>query len=388
MKLPNIASCLFVLSVLSFAMLPAHLYGQGLSTEGKDFWVGYLTNWLQNTNNPVILELYISADDTTSGVVNMPGQIAFSSIPFEVYPNVTKKIQIPTALGMANGSGQIENKGIHIQTEKNVSVYAMNKRQYSADMSLIIPSYSLGNNYFVLSHWEDGNRNNNENSDAELLIVAINDQTEIEINPTAATVNGNPADVPFRVMLNKGQTYQLRAKGDLTGTQIAATDINGCQNFAVYSGNMYTQVGECGVDNGHDHLYAQMYPANTLGREFIVVPLENRIGGDIIKILATENDTHISANGQDYVLHKGKFVKLLSAALLQIKSDKPISVGQYSRTMGCDNTLGDPFLIPISPNEQLLQKSLSMPPTLLPCPGIRSISSPERMKYPISPSTD
>jgi len=335
---------------------PLAASGQGISTEGKDFWVSFLTNWLQSNNNQVILELYISADDTTSGTVTIPRITNFTPIEFEVIPNSTRKIVVPTSLGMATGSNIIQDKGIHIETDGAVSVYAMNKRQYSADMTVILPTYSLGNNYFVMSHWEDGNRNNNANSDSEFLILAITDSTEIEITPSHETRGGNPAGVPFRILLHRGQTYQVRAMGDLTGTQVVATNNTGCQNFAVFAGNMYTQVGECNVVNGHDHLYAQMYPTNTLGKEFIVIPLENRFGGDIVKLLATQDNTKISTNLGSYTLDAGEFVKLLSVSVLTINSDKPINVGQFSRTMDCDGTLGDPFLIPISPNEQLLRK--------------------------------
>jgi gliding motility-associated-like protein len=329
---------------------------QGISTEGKDFWVSFMTNWHQSNGNPVVLEIYISADDTTRGTVTLPRIESFDPISFEVLPNATRKIVIPTSLAMASGSNIIENKGVHIETDGNVSVYAMNKRQYSADMTVILPTYSLGNNYYVMSHWEDGNRNNNANSDAEFVILAITDSTELEITPAYATKGGNPAGVPFRVALFKGQTYQVRAAGDLTGTHITATNNSGCQNFAVYSGNMYTQVGDCNVQNGHDHLYAQMYPTNTLGKEFIVVPLENRYGGDLIKLLATQDNTSINTGSSNYTLNAGEFVKILSASVMKVESDKPISVGQFSRTMDCDGTLGDPFLIPISPNEQLLKK--------------------------------
>ncbi len=354
----------YIFLILVFSSFTCSLKAQGLSTEGKDFWVGYLTNWNPSSNNPVILELYISADDTTSGTVTMPRQTSFSPVDFVVYPNATRKILIPTNLAMASGSNIIENKGIHIETDKNVSVYAMNKRQYSADMTVVLPTYSLGNNYFVLSHWEDGNRNENANSDSEFLILGITDSTEIEITPTVATIGGNPPNIPFRVTLQKGQTYQLRAKADLTGSQIVATNQPDCQNFSVFSGNMYTQVGECDVRNGHDHLYAQMYPTNTLGKEFIVVPLENRLGGDIIKFLATQDNTTITANGATYKLNAGEFKKILSAEVLNVVSDKPIAIGQYSRTMDCDGTLGDPFLIPISPNEQLLKKITFNAPTI------------------------
>ena len=333
-----------------------NLKAQGISTEGKEFWVGFMTNWLQSPDNPVILELYISADDTTSGVITMPLQPQFTPIPFIVYPNVTRQINIPTSLAMATGTNIIENKGLYVKAENTISLYAMNKRQYSADMTVVLPTFSLGNNYYVLSHWEDGNRLNNEFSDAEFLVVAITDSTEVEISPSVNTLGGNPANVPFRVMLHKGQTYQVRAKADLTGSHIYASKNSNCNNFAVFSGNMYTQVGKCGTLNGHDHLYAQMYPTNTLGKNFIVVPLENRFGGDVIKLLATQDNTTIKANGQTYGLNAGKFVQLLSDQIMQVSSDKPITVGQYSRTMDCDGTLGDPFLIPISPNEQMLKK--------------------------------
>ncbi len=354
-KLPR-GVVLFIFFLLCLSMNMQRIHGQGLSTEGKDFWVGYLTNWLQNPNNPVILELYISADDTTSGTVTIPRQPAFTPINFTVYPNVTKRIVIPTNLAMASGTNKIENKGVHITTENNVSVYAMNKRQYSADMTVVLPTYSLGNDYFVLSHWEDGNRNNNANSDSEFMIVAITDSTEVEILPTFESKGGNPAGVPFRVTLQRGQTYQVRAVGDLTGTRITTTATAGCSSFAVFSGNMYTQVGECDVRNGHDHLYAQMYPTNTLGKNFIVVPLENRYNGDIIKFLATQDNTTITAGGQSIQLNAGEFLKILSDKVLNVQADKPIAIGQYSRTMDCDGTLGDPFLIPISPNEQMLKK--------------------------------
>lgn len=341
-----------------------HVCAQGISTEGKEFWVGFMTNWLQSNNNRPILELYISADDSTSGTVTMPRESAFPTINFEVYPNETRKLTISTTLAMAQGSNVIENKGLFIETDNTVSVYAMNKRQYSADMTVILPTYSLGNNYYVLSHWEDGNRNDNANSDAEFLIAAITDSTEVEITPAYETKGGNPAGVPFRVMLMRGQTYQVRAVGDLTGSHITATSKSGCENFAVYSGNMYTQVGECQVRNGHDHLYAQMYPTNTLGKNFIVVPLENRYGGDIIKFLATRDNTTIQTNSNTYNLDAGEFVKILSDDVLTVTSDKPISVGQYSRTMDCDGTLGDPFLIPISPNEQMLNKITFYSPSI------------------------
>ncbi|MEQ8532250.1 MAG: IgGFc-binding protein, partial [Imperialibacter sp.] len=261
-----------------------------------------MDNWLQDPNNPIRLELYISADDTTSGIVDMPLVSGWQPLQFTVIPGVTTSLSVPANVAMAFGSGLVQNKGIHITTEKNVSVYAMNKRQYSADMALILPVYSLGSDYFAMSHWESGNRDNNSHSDAELLIVAVSDGTEIEITPSVNAIGAHPAGTPFLVTLNQGQVYQLQAGSDLTGTHIRSVNtVEGtCSNFAVFGGNRYTKVGQCEHPDGHDHLFAQMYPVDTWGKEYITVPFASRLGGDLVKVLATEEGTNVTVNKVAY----------------------------------------------------------------------------------------
>ena len=342
------------------------LFGQNVSTEGSDFWFGFMDNWLQDVNNPIILEIYISANDTTNGTLEMPLNSVFEPLEFTVIPGVTTELTLPSELAEAVGSNNIENKGIHISTEKDVSIYAMNKRQYSADVTVILPTFSLSNKYLVMAHWEDGNRNNNDNSDAEFLIVATENNTEIEITPSQNTEDGGPADVPFRINLDKGQTYQVQARGDLTGTKIVGVDnADGrCNNFAVFGGNQYTKVGQCDHPDGHDHLFAQMYPVKTWGTDYVVVNYATRIGGDIVKILASEDSTEVAVAGQNLILNAGEFVSLTLDGVNTIESDKPVAVGQFSRSQGCDGTRGDPFLIMISPNQQLLRSITFNAPTI------------------------
>ena len=40
-------------------------------------------------------------------------------------------------------------------------------------------------------------------------MVADRDNTEVEITPSNPTVGGRAANVPFRVILNAGETYQI-----------------------------------------------------------------------------------------------------------------------------------------------------------------------------------
>jgi len=331
---------------------------QTLTTEGREFWLGYLDNWLQDPNNPIILELYISADDTTAGTVTIPMAGGSPLTPFTVIPGVTTVLTIPANVAMAVGSGQIQNRGVHVATDKDVSVYAMNKRQYSADMAMVLPINSLGSDYYVMSHWEDGNRENNQHSDSEFLVVAVSDATQIEITPSVFTASGQQPGVPYVVTLNQDQVYQLQARGDLSGSRIRSINaVEGvCNNFAVFGGNRYTKVGQCNHPDGHDHLFDQMYPVDTWGKEYITVPFASRSGGDLIKILAAEDDTEVTVNGSSVSLDGGQFTSFIEREVTVVKSNKPVSVGQFSLSQGCDNNIGDPFLVMISPNEQLMKK--------------------------------
>ncbi|MFY0598647.1 MAG: gliding motility-associated C-terminal domain-containing protein [Cyclobacteriaceae bacterium] len=350
--------CFKVLSLLLLLLSTQIANSQNLSTEGTDFWFGFMNNWVgfDAASNPIILEVYISAEDSTSGQLEMPGISSFSPITFDVVPGEATLIQLSASTAMAGSNSGIYNRGIHLTSEDQVSVFGINKRQYSADETVILPTFSLSNEYLVMSHWESGNRNNNNNSNSELYVVATDDNTVVEITPSVATLNGFAANTPFKVNLNKGDTYLLMARGDLTGSRVEATssDNNSCKDIAVFAGNQYTQVGECGVTNGHDHLFAQMFPLKTWGREFITVNYEPRSGGDIVKVLARDDNTTINIANETIILDRGEYAQRQLDGVNNIIADKPVTVGQLSRTQGCDNSLGDPFLILLSPNEQLL----------------------------------
>jgi gliding motility-associated-like protein len=358
---------IFIFGIVICSGFRQNSFGQNLSTEGDDFWVGFLQNWDVGSNNPIILEIYISANDSTRARIEMPLKSAFQTVDTLVLPDRTLRLEIPTYLGMSTPANSSQN-GIHITTDKDVSIYAMNKRQYSADMAVILPTYALGNEYVVVSHWEDGNRNENRNSDSEFLIVGIEDNTIIEIIPSHVTRDSRPAGVAYQVSLNRGETHFVKATGDLTGTKIhaVANTESECKKFAVFAGNMYTKVGECDHPDGHDHLYAQMYPTYTWGKEYITADFNTRKGGDHVKVIASEDDSQIFLNG-DYVrtLQSGEFLFLKELqGVNYISSDKIISVAQFSRSQACDNTTGDPFIILINPNEQVLKKITFFTPSI------------------------
>ncbi|MDA1121251.1 MAG: gliding motility-associated C-terminal domain-containing protein [Bacteroidetes bacterium] len=324
-------------------------FAQLLSTEGKEFWFGFMEN---HEVNPVSLEVFISAQDSTSGLIEIPG---FNwSREFNVARDSTTRIIVPTNLAMANGSGIIQSSGIHIQTENIVSVYALNSRTRSADVAVILPITALGKEYFVMAHREaDGG---GPSLFSEFLVVAAEDNTTIEIVPSANTTDGKPAGLAYTIILNAGQVYQIQSgSGDLTGSQVSTSSLEDCTNFAVFGGNEWTRVGLCG--GLQDHLYEQMYPVSTWGMNYSLIPFLTRLGGDVYKFIASEDSTEIYMDDNFFrLLNAGEFFQSTIIGARSISANKPISVAQFSRSTQCDNQLGDPFMIMISPDEQMLDK--------------------------------
>ena len=169
--------CYFFVSIV-YLLFVSHieLFAQNVSTEGKDFWLGFMEN---HETSQIDLEIFISSDDSTSGIVEMP--FYNWSETFYSYPGITAKITVPVNLAMNRGSGTITDKGIHIAADKEVSVYALNKRRLSSDATVVLPSISLGKDYYVMAHMEPNGGGPSRFS--EILLVAISDRPNWKSHP-------------------------------------------------------------------------------------------------------------------------------------------------------------------------------------------------------------
>ena len=371
MKLKQIFFTFTLLIGLLFFSLEATAQ---VTTVGKEFWVGFMEN-NRNSQAGDVAIIVISANEATSGTIDLsgiqPGRV--ENFTLAAGENYTLRLPSGQQDYLHRTSGVIEKKGVFIQSDGDISVYAFNERARSADGTVVLPLQSLGKDYWITSHFEilpniqDFPQNyqslNNEN-ESLLLVVGVEDNTRVQIIPSVLTEDGKQAAVPFTILLNAGQSYQLKARGDLTGTRVSVvgSEASDCKNIAVFGGNKWTGVGECGFAN--DHLFQQMYPINTWGSEFIHIPLAIRTSGELVKVLAAENNTQIFLDGIPVdVLNAGQYktYDFNSRDIREIKSSKPVSVTVLAKSQECndrflgDYNQGDPFMILYSPNEQMLQ---------------------------------
>jgi gliding motility-associated-like protein len=312
------------------------------STTGTDFWLAFM----QNFDDPANTILYITSDVASSGTVSIPG--TGWSTNFSVAANGTATVTIPDTQDAAiSTNNSVVNKAVRVTSNNAVAVYAANQRSASSDATLVLPVHALGDTYRIMAY-------NTFTSDQPSMfaVVGIQNNTSIEIIPTAAVQGGSGANVPFTITLNQGQIYLVKSTGDLTGTIVRATTTGQCNDFAVFAGNRCAKVPtSCDYC---DHLYEQMIPIKAWGKQYVTVPLMTR-NGDVFRILASENNTQVSINnGAPINLNAGQFHETMQTGACFISANNPICVAQYSRGTSCDGVTSDPFMIILSPIEQTL----------------------------------
>jgi hypothetical protein len=360
----------FILFLLAFLPMK-HSFAQ-LTTVGREFRFGFMENNrvvdFSDPNNSALDYgiVVITAAEQATGII----QYGNSTVNFDLNAGGQFFYRIEDMDILHRSIGVVENKGVYVSSSGDVSVYAFNERLRSADGTVVLPITSLGKEYYVVSHFEimtaptNFPYSPNVNDESLFLVVAVEDNTRIQITPSVFTLGGNPAAIPFEITLNAGQSYQIKAKADLTGSKVKVVGdrVDDCKNIAVFGGNKWTSVGNCGGAN--DHLFQHMYPINTWGTDYFHVSLRGRTSGELVKVMASENNTIVQVDGVVVgTLNAGKFLTLNfdPDVVRKITTDKPSLVTVLAKSQECNDPGsplyedGDPFMMSYSPNQQLLK---------------------------------
>ena len=340
------------------------------STEGKDFWFGFMEG-----RNTAQYSPYMEVTLTSSYQCNYNLFIGKSLTPAYsgiVFPNIPVKIRISDwRLVQAVGSESIQEKAIHLVSDNPLNVYALNFAFNSSEVATIFPTESLGSEYYAMCydphvaiHTDSIYGLNIQGKNSEFLIAATEDNTIITITPSVVTDKLRSANAPFQITLSRGELYQVQSaneanlpgQGDLTGSYVTSD-----KPVALFSGSYSTTVPNSST-SAWDHLFEQIPPVQTWGRKFITVPLKSRLK-DTYRILASEDNTSVHVgNLMQFVINKGQFKEfsLLYTQPSLVESDKPVLLAQFSNSnsvdYGWNGGDGDPFLVIVSPVNQQRQK--------------------------------
>ena len=313
-----------------------------------------------------VMSLYITSDVNTSGTVSIADG-SFSSILFNVTANQVTILDIPPAAFL--GAAGSAKKGLHILTKNPVAIYAHIFAFKVSGASLLLPVATLGNSYTSINYTQRTDPSvKNPSAYSAFVVVATEDNTRIQVNPTYDLNDGHKAGVPFVVIMNTGDTYQGLSVADLTGSTITAVNATtgSCSKIAVFSGSTRLEIS-CNINfQTSDNLFQQVYPTVSWGKNFITVPLSGR-NYDIFRIVVSDPgsgvDPKVQVNGTAIPFSNfgGGYYEFPSQQPNVITSGQPVQVVQYAVSerntidcMGNKGDVGDPEMIFLNPLEQTI----------------------------------
>lgn len=324
---------------------------QDLTTQGRDFWVSFLPNWPGTTPK---LEILVAGQRPCTGIAKNP-RTGWSTT-FSVTPGVVTSIVVPNSEGLMEKENKVDHKAIHVTTTDDVSLYASNFFDHSYDVANVLPTAVLKDNYIAQSYDVGALAKVSINDEkSKMLIVAVEDNTEITIDPKGGLRGEFLLFSKKKITLNAGECYLcFSAKGDISGTTVK---VKGNKKVAVFSGGD-TQIPYDGCC--YDAVFEQCVPLAYWGRHFVVTASAMRTK-DVIRITSLTSGCRISIDGKhrktlgankyfDYTLDGSK------KEAIYISASSPVSVCLYLTSASMGGIMGDPSMVNINPIEQQMDK--------------------------------
>ncbi|MDR2287453.1 MAG: gliding motility-associated C-terminal domain-containing protein [Prevotellaceae bacterium] len=325
------------------------------TTQGKDFWVSFGSN-TGDISDSLTLQVRIvtaKASKVTFTFTKLGISSSVSLPAGSVYTrnlSDTEKLAVYSYYNGKPNYNEKSNKSLYIESDENISVYAINLVKRSTDATAILPVKSLGNSYYHISY-------NPISADGYALIA-----TE---NATSIYENGI-----YKTMLNRGEVYSQYFEYDATGQHITAN-----KPVAYFTTNecVYVPKGTFACDC----LYEQLFPETAWGVSFMV-PVTIR-GKERVRILASQNGTKITHIGGTVVqgslnLNAGQYLEIeiskdgidengICYDGCYIKANNPVAVASYLTGIEYDNLIyiGDPAMSWIPSIEQSVNELLLAP---------------------------
>ena len=332
-------------------ILNAQAVAQLITNSGKEFWFAFPEMYDQSR---AVYWVNITGNDSTSGTVSIPGQSWNQN--FTIKAGEVTRVNLPSNMVTIIGSNLNAAKSIKIVSNDNVVVFAVTYHAFRHEASLILPNRSVGKSYRAISYKSE---TKNGLQESEFVVVAIGDTAVVNITPTANIAGGRNQNVTYTITIPPNNVYQAQARSaldDLTGTLISSK--NG-KKFAVYSGNVWSTI-VCTPNS--DPLMEGMFPTNTWGKDYFVVPTPN-VGKDYIRIVAHKDSTKVCRDGVlRRRLNAGQFYDETITQIRNYTSNNPIAAAHFLVTgQGSCTSYNktDPSMIMLNATEQMFLDSIS-----------------------------
>lgn len=292
----------------------------------KKFWFAAPEVTAAHADRPIFLQI-ASLSKETKVTISQPANVSFVPIIIDLEANQLESIDLTNFINQFENSQSdtITNKGILIESTQEITAYYEVKgtsrgNVNNTDIFALKGNNALGIEFYLPFQNLKPNNFNHYGKDgwSSADLVATEDNTIITITPTQNAV-GHLANETFEIILNKGQTYSLRAEGQLIENRLVGTKITSNKPIAItikddsVTGNQTVPASDLIGD--------QLIPTNIIGTQYI-------LGDGTVYLLATKNDTKITVEGVlQNTLQEGEQISIkLDENPVFIESNEPIYV--------------------------------------------------------------
>ena len=311
---------------------------QVMAQTGKKFWFAAPDATSGHNDQPVFLNLS-AYNDSAYVVITQPASPTFLPLTLGIPANGSQRIDMTPWLADLETTiaDSVLTNGLYIQSSGDISVYYEIAPNNNTDIFSLKADNALGNRFMISAqtYWASAAKYTPTPYN-QAIIVATEDVTSVTITPTNNVV-GHLAGIPYTVILNRGETYMIKAIGLGTTDRFGGTEVTSDKPIAI-------TIADDSIENAayggcKDIIGDQTIPIEQIGSEYILVKGFLGSNPDRIYILATEDNTNVAVNGgsaQDFSINKGQIHELtLSDPSVHLLATKDVYVMHVSG-FGCE----------------------------------------------------
>ena len=301
------------------------------------------------------LLLNVVSDRIGEGIILSPNgyQNRFSFSPDSVTAiSLDYDLMLLTELGKSD-------KGIVVLTSQPVSLMLHDYAPAAGDATQILPDEALDTSYIVAA-WGIYNDilpapQNMENNHSEFVVTAPQDSTLVTITPTVNTLDGHPANVPFTVLLNRGQCYIV--KSDMTdapaSTSLLESRVSSNQPVSVIVG-LTCAYNPLRVESCNE-IMDELIPRSAWGTEFYACPLAPNGDEDILFFTSDVASYSLLVEGGLTYFAQNGHVEVPISTASHITTSVPVQCHELSEGSWKDlANESDPSMVTVLPVQQYL----------------------------------
>jgi hypothetical protein len=284
----------------------------GTSNQGTEFYMAFHPCW-ETTGKANGCKIYVTSAVATRVTVQIPGKEIYQQkttipndiIEFTFDPGIAQCYR-KTDREPPQPQRVFKGYGIIVTADDPIVCYGVTRYQYTSDGYLAIPKSGLGKSYVVAAYNDPCQDNGVQYLTPYTSIVGVYNKTDVNVVLGGRFSNYTPGANQLKTgdraynRIDRGDVWLIGTQGDysdLTGTTVQAN-----KQIAVISGSFCAyipiQMSAC------DFTSEQDLPMESWGYKYHVTRIIKRLKASVIRVFASEPNTVIYRDGNEWSLVK------------------------------------------------------------------------------------